>query len=31
VPCGPERDHAEVIRDRELIERGMLKRLAKFN
>lgn len=27
VPCGPERTYAEVIEDKELIERGMLFRL----
>jgi CoA:oxalate CoA-transferase len=28
VPCGPERPYAEVVADPELIERGMLFRLA---
>lgn len=28
VPCGPERPYAEVIEDSELLERGMLFRLA---
>ena len=27
VPCGPERDYAEVVQDPELLERGMLYRL----
>ena len=27
VPCGPERTYAEVVEDKELIERGMLFRL----
>jgi formyl-CoA transferase len=27
VPCGPERDYAEVVRDAELLERGLLFRL----
>ena len=28
VPCGPERDYAEVAQDQELFDRGMLFRLA---